>query len=335
MVTLQQVADKAGVSLSTASRVVNGYKNVNEDTRRKVFQAIQDLNFVIYESKHFAQRKVIATVIPKKIGNNMDLYNITYKVLSGITRKCNEAKICNMLILTEENDFDFSEVYSENIGAFIFVSSGPFEENTVIPLLQNLNVPIVVVNREMENKNISFVDVDDKEACKSAVDYLIGTGHKKIAYVNRTVEVKSSNEKLEGYKEALLQHNIQIDDSLVHLCEEDADRAAEMAVNQFVAKENMPDAIMTDSDILAIAIISQLKKKGISVPEDISVIGIGDMESTALFTPSLTTVRFFAEKMGEEATDIVIRLTKDKERSSIHSYMKYELVKRESVKERK
>lgn len=334
MVTLQQVADKAGVSLSTASRVVNGYKNVNEDTRRKVFQAIQDLNFVIYESKHFAQRKVIATVIPKKIGNNMDLYNITYKVLSGITRRCNEEKICNMLILTDENNFDFSEVYSENIGAFIFVSSGHFEENTVIPLLQKLNVPVVVVNRIMDCKNISFVDVDDKEACKSAVEYLINTGHKKIAYVNCT-SISISNEKLEGYKSALTDSNIEINENLVYLCEDDVKTAAETAVNQFISRKCIPDAIMTESDILAIAVISQLQKNGISVPDDISVIGIGDMEGAAYFVPSLTTVRFFSEKMGEEATDIAIKLLKDKERNAICSYMKYELVKRESVKERK
>ena len=148
MVTLQQVADKAGVSLSTASRVVNGYKNVNEDTRRKVFQAIQDLNFVIYESKHFAQRKVIATVIPKKIGSNMDLYNITYKVLSGITRKCNEEKICNMLILTDENNFDFSEVYSENIELPILNSGkiSVLEINLIVNALKNDGFINTVIN---------------------------------------------------------------------------------------------------------------------------------------------------------------------------------------------
>ena len=110
VVTLREVADKAGVSLSTASRVVNGYKNVNEETRKKVLDAIQNLNYVIYEAKRQAKSGIIATVIPKCIGNNMNTYNITYRVLCGITQRCNDEKIRNMLILIDENDFDFSTV---------------------------------------------------------------------------------------------------------------------------------------------------------------------------------------------------------------------------------
>lgn len=333
VVTLREVADKAGVSLSTASRVVNGYKNVNEETRKKVLDAIQNLNYVIYEAKRQAKSGIIATVIPKCIGNNMNTYNITYRVLCGITQRCNDEKIRNMLILIDENDFDFSTVYSENISAFIFVSSSNFEENTIIPLLCQGNVPVITVNRKPDFENISYVDVDDKAACYEAVKYLINSGHKKIGFVHGETETQNTNEKFEGYKLALKEANIPLDNSFVFSAEQKSAETGFLAANYFTKNKILPTAVIACSDMIARDLITGFEKCGLSVPDDISVMGFGDMEGTAYLSPSLTTVRIFSEEMGIEAADIAIKLINDKKRTSICSCMGYEIIKRESVKE--
>lgn len=334
MVTLRDVAKAAGVSLSTASRVVNGYKNVNDDTRKKVLRAISDLNYIIYESDNLSEH-IIATVIPKSIGYNMDMYNITYRAICGITKRCNREKIKNMLILADESDLDFSSAFSESISAFIFVSSGRFEENTIIPLLIERNVPIITLNRRLDYKNISFVDIDDKSASFDAVKYLIDSGHEKIGFVSGSYGSQSTEERLDGYRSALQSENIDCDDAYIYLCNDDSETAGCSAAAYFEKSKNMPSAFMVSSDITARAMIREFNSLGISVPDDVSVMGFGDMENMAYHSPSLTTVRIFPEDMGEEAADIAVKLINDKKKTAICSYMGYELCIRESVSDKR
>ena len=314
MATLRDVAKAAKVSLSTASRVINGYKNVNEETRKRVLAVVRDLNYQYVYREHSRKNITIAVLLSKNIGFNLSQHPTVNSITIGIAQQCSEEKIMNTVLLIDMAHLDTESFFSRKMDAYIFVGTSQQEEDAMIPLLRRHKLPFVVVNRWLEDRHISYVNVDDYSTIRELTLQMIDRGFLKLGFVNGLKEMRNSVQRLDGFVSACRERRLPLHDEWIFHGEYDEAhgyKTAEMIASQ----EERPNLILTSSDIIAIGLIKGLISHGIRVPEDISVIGFGDVPMAAYFQPPLTTVRIPTVELGVEALKAALRLI---ENPSIH-----------------
>lgn len=332
MATLRDVARLAGVSLATASRVVNGYKNVRESTRQQVLKVMRDLNYS-YEYRDHARKNItIGVLVSKDTGNNLFQHPTVHSVIMGVIQCCNDKKIMNtMLLIDVENPQCGKQLINKPLNAYILIGTSKKEEDLLIPLLQGLRVPFVVVNRWFEYRHISYVNVDDYNTIREATLRMIDQGHRTLAFANGRKGMRNSIERLEGFRTACKQKDIAINDEWIFHGNYDEENGYQVA--ETIAKlTERPTLIMTSSDIIAIGIIKGLKIHGIKVPDEVSVVGFGDIPTAVFFQPSLTTIRMPSVELGIEAVEVVMQMINKPIIHHIKFAMDCEFIERESTR---
>jgi LacI family transcriptional regulator/LacI family repressor for deo operon, udp, cdd, tsx, nupC, and nupG len=166
------------------------------------------------------------------------------------------------------------------------------------------NIPIVFYDRICTGVNASRVVVDDYMGAYNAVTYLIETGCKRIAYYGGPVQLEISKNRYNGYKDALLKHGLQIDETIISVCDNRAD--AELITPKLMALETPPDGYFAVNDDTAIGILYTVKHAGLRVPEDVCICGFTNGQRAVACDPMLTTVEQRGKRVGEEAAEILI-----------------------------
>ena len=165
-------------------------------------------------------------------------------------------------------------------------------------------VPLVFYDRICTGVNASRVVVDDYMGAFNAVSHLIETGCKHIAFYGSPMTMEISKNRFNGYKDALLKHGLQYDESITRVCDNRAD--AEAVTPEILKMENRPDAFFAINDDTAIGILYTAKRMGFRIPDDISICGFTNGYRAVACDPMLTTVEQRGEKVGEEAANILI-----------------------------
>ncbi len=313
MVTIKDVAKKAGVSPSTVSRALSGNGPVKESTRKKVLDAVKLLdyrpNFLAQGLKE-GKTKTIGLIIP----------NIRNPIYPAVARGVEDAAKkfgYTVVLCNTDEDVDTEKEYIQKLqkrwvdGIIIAPASN---ENDHIVKLQNENFPIVVIVR-----NVDFlanaVIIDNYRAAYDAVSYLIRTGHRRIAIVKGNQQLALYRERFRGYKQALLDAGIQVDEELI--TGDDSDSVqwtldGYNAINCLFAQKIEFDAVFATTDLRAIGAIRAIKDHGYKVPEDISVIGFDNLEFSSLIDPPLSTVSQPLYNIGMRAVNKLIPLIDNK-----------------------
>ncbi|MEE3416835.1 MAG: substrate-binding domain-containing protein, partial [Prevotella sp.] len=170
--------------------------------------------------------------------------------------------------------------------------------------LINSGVPLVFFDRICTGVDCSRVVVDDYMGAFTAVTHLIDTGCKRIAYYGSSMTMEIAKNRYNGYKDALLQHGLKLDESLIHICDNRA--SAEAITPGLLSKENRPDAFFAINDDTAIGILYTAKRMGFRIPDDISICGFTNGNRAKACDPMLTTVEQRGTLVGEEAANILI-----------------------------
>ena len=204
-VSIEDVARLAGVSITTVSRVINKFPTVKEKNRRAVLEVIKQLNF---QPSVFAQRlatgksNVVALVIPRYEGIFYSFYAL--ELIRGIGTLCEELKLDLLLHLTDAR----SSFNLKGTGGIIFAdiigNRHQLEEAFAS------GIPCVVINNYVEDLEVSCIAIDNRNGAVQAVDYLISLGHKKIAHITGDLVTQAAAQRFEGYKHALIKHNIKL-----------------------------------------------------------------------------------------------------------------------------
>jgi LacI family transcriptional regulator len=320
------------VSKSAVSIVLNNKPGVSEKTRERILEAVKKYN---YQPSHLAQSLVAKTT--KSIGliiSEIDNPFFT-KVMKGVYDTCSQLGY-SLLIGSSELS---PQKEKESIANFIskridgIIISPLVGEGVDYQYLSNLlkeNIPFVVL-RNIDNYQINLVDIDNFEAAYGAVSYLIKSGHKEIAYFSGPEHSKHSIERMNGYKQALLDNNINLSKQFIVKAGsylQDGYNAAK----QFV-KHNMhlPSAIFSYNDLVAIGVINALTENGIEVPERISVMGFDNIEFSAYIKKPLTTIHQPVYEIGKVATELLMeQLLNPAEFLNKKIVLKTELIERES-----
>ena len=292
---IQEVADLAGVSITTVSRVINKISSVSEANRKRVEEAVRRLKFVPSPAAQALARGVtrntISLVIPRYEGIFYSFYAL--ELIRGIGTLCDVLKLDLLLHLTDGRDALGCKVVSGIIFADIIGNRQQLE------WALSESIPTVVINNFVEDLKVSCIAVDNLKGSKDAVNYLISLGHKKIAHIAGDTITQSAALRLEGYKEALVENKIK--ENPEYIIKTDYSRGeARQAAEKLLLLKDPPTAIFIASDSMALEVIAVIMEKGRKVPEDISIVGFDDNPSSLYGAVAITTVRQPLIKMAEE-----------------------------------
>jgi len=305
LVTIKDVAKRAGVSTSTVSRALSGNIPVSEETKKKVMKAVKELNYqpnVLAKGLKLGRSKTLGLLIP----NVRDL--VFPAAIRGIEDTANKYGYTVVLCNTDE-DIEREKIYINSlrrrlIDGFIISTARPGHKHLLE--LNNEGFPMVFLIRRIKG-NFDAVTADNFQGAYDATKYLLSRGLKNIAFVNGSLDILLYRERFKGYKKALEEANIPLNnDIVIHNVYGWEDGYKAMAT--LLEQKLKVDAVFATSDPKAIGVIRAIKDYGLSVPDDISVMGFDDLDMVALLDPPLTTVSQPFYDMGVEACERLIRL---------------------------
>jgi LacI family transcriptional regulator len=327
---LEDIAQLAGVSRSTVSRVVNNQPNVNQATRKKVLQIIEEQNFrpnVVARALVTRQTRTLSLVIPQHVTAVFgDPYFST--LLQGIVHEANLWDYAVMLWMG--NSFEKEQSFCQRVldnGFFdgVLITSA-VDGDALIPRLIEAQFPFVLIGTPSDN-DLNHVDVENVRASKGIVTHLINLGRKRIGTVTGPMDMIASRHRLLGYRQALEAAGLPYDESLV--IEGNFDRQSGYAGGRHLLRQNV-DAIFSADDVAARGVFKALDEAGKRIPEDISVVGFDDLPFAHEMTPPLTTVRQPIAQVGGSAIRMLINVIENPSSEPSREILSTELVVRKS-----
>lgn len=327
--TIFDVADLSGVSISTVSRVINSPEKVSLATRKKVSDAIDQLGFIPK-----AEARARALRLKGRIGVITPFFTAPSFVqrLRGVAFALSKENF-DLVIYTVDSDNRLQSYLSlipitGNLDGLIIMSL-PMDDGDVNRLLE-YNLPTVLI--EYPHPLLNCVVIDDLQGGKMATEYLIKKGHRKIAFLGDTdlpeYSIHPVSQRLQGFRQALKEANIQISDGFVRLTSYDEEMARHVAKELFELPER-PSAIFAATDLQALGVIKAARQSGIKIPDDIAVIGFDDIDMAEF--EDLTTVRQHLDESGRLAVEILLSHINDHTRPVQHSQLPLTVVERLTV----
>ena len=309
-ITIKEVAEKAGVSQMTVSRVLNKQKLVKESTRERVEAAIAALNY-----RPNLMARGLAGGKSKLIG--LAYYNPSPSYLSALLvsalKHCRD--LGHHLVIEDlsdiEDDLDTSSIVKRlsTIRLDGLILTPPLSGNSaLLKLIHELGIPTVLLGNTNPGASQSSVVFDDMAAAYTMTEHLIRRSHRRIGFIRGPLEHPSSRQRQEGYEKALADHGIAPDKSLIY--EGDYTFRSGMASgDQLLDNAEPPTAIFASNDDMAAGVIAAAQRRSLQIPAQLSVVGFDDTAIAAAIWPRLTTVRQPIAEMAEASVDIISDIT--------------------------
>lgn len=328
-VTLQQVAEHAGVSRATASLIVRDSPNISEATRKKVLESMRELGYV-YDRVAANLRSQRSSTIGLII---TDIANTFFsELLIGVHQALEEEGYTVILGTTFDSDAKqdrlLSTMLEHRVGGVILCPVSGTSKET-IDRLNQLDIPIVLAVRELPGANSDYVSIDYKVGTQMAVNHLIQKGHQRIAFLGGYAESSTWKERAQGYYNALHQAGLEVDESLI-IDSLPTREGGMAAARQILCHPNPPTAIFCFSDLVAFGVMQELRNANVIPGQDIAIVGFDDVPEAEIFTPSLTTVSSFARLIGNHAADLLHQRIINFDREQQRVILQPELVVRNS-----
>lgn len=305
---MKDIARELHVSVATVSRALKDSPRISKEQRDRIQTYAREHNFypnVIGEALRLSKimpMKIIGVIIPEFI------HYYFASILTGIEEEASARGYRIMVAQSDERyerEVQICDSFYKNKVCGIIVSQA--KDTTKYDHFQKLinsGVPLVFFDRICTGVDCSRVVVDDYMGAFTAVTHLIDTGCKRIAYYGSSMTMEIAKNRYNGYKDALLQHGLKLDESLIHICDNRA--SAEAITPDLLSKENRPDAFFAINDDTAIGILYTAKRMGFRIPDDISICGFTNGNRAKACDPMLTTVEQRGTLVGEEAANILI-----------------------------
>lgn len=289
MATIRDVAVKAGVSTTTVSHVLNQSRFVSAESTRRVRRAMAELRYqpnALARSLRQSQTRTLGVIVPDSAnpffaevirGIEAVAYGKGYTVLFGSSEDNAEKEAAYLRI--------FMEKQVDGLAMFTLGQNTKY-----LKQLLEQRLPIVIMDREFKGVAASYVISDDLKGGFQATEHLIQLGHQRIACISGDAPTGTGAVRMHGYKQALVRHGIRYDRELV-IPADFKPEGGYAAAQQLLNNPRRPTAIFTCNDLMAIGAIGAIHDMGLTVPEDISIVGFDDIELAAYTFPPLTTVR--------------------------------------------
>lgn len=331
-ITIKDIAQEAGVSTATVSKVLNKKDHhISTATVDRIMKIVKDHNYIpngLASSMVTKKTKTLGLLIP-------DITNPFFpEIARGVEDKANEESYSVIYCNTDDDlikeEKCLSMLIEKMVDAIIIV---PSAVRTIdYHCLKNISIPIIFVDRDLDIQDFTAkVLVNNYEGSYKAVTYLINQGYKNIAFITGPSSTKTSQQRLEGYKKALEDHNVGYDHQYV--LEGSFKREwGKKAIDQLIQNKVYFDAVYCGDDMIAIGAMKALKDKGYKIPEDIGIMGYDNIYISEVVEPSLSTVRQPNYDMGAQAVSIALDAIEDKKIHGKVTILETDLMIRKSTK---
>ena len=313
---IDEIAQLAGVSKATVSRVINNSTVVKSETRERVLAVIREHNYIPSETARGLSKgnsDVIGIVFP-------DLENpFFYGLLKGITNTAKKSRYNVLIFYTDENEEDEIDILrvakGRDLAGLIITAVGVNnpETNALLSSYEEAGIPVVVLDREVMNRTFCSIQSENLESSYRAVSELIAQGHTKIALVAGLPHLSPVYERSDGYKKALQDAGIPLrPEYIIHGNSKSA--LAYEGMNRLLDLPDPPTAVFTTNNMATLGVLSCLTERHLTLGKDISLIGFDDIPNLKPIQYGLSVVDRSEEEMGERAMNaMILRLQGKKE----------------------
>ena len=330
-VSIKDIAKLSGVSAATVSRTLSNPSLVSDATRKKVMKAVNDTG---YKPNRFGaslrtqKSKNVVVVMP----------DITHQVNAGIIRAIeNEATKAGYSVLLgdTQNNVERESYYGDMVtsgqadGILVFTPRIPFTIDKNKALQEQLP-PLVNSCEEIDSEYVHKVVIDNHLGAVKAIQHLLDLGHTKIAAVKGPSMTPSTKARLDGYKQALMEAGVTIEDKFIVTGDYGPDSGF-LAMEKLLRLKDRPSAVFCFSDDMAIGAMNALREYDYHIPNDMSVIGFDDIRYASLMSPKLTTIRQPLEQMGSKCMQVLLALMNGNKDIDKYVLLPTELVVRQST----
>jgi DNA-binding LacI/PurR family transcriptional regulator len=306
-VSIYDIAKKAGVAPSTVSRALEDHPRIGATTKKRIQELAREMDYVpstvaksLATNKTLTIGMVLATISDPFMG----------RVVEGVEQVAIEAGF-NVFISTSQNDRQreiaaIKMLQKRRVDGIIVIASHLFDQYP--RFYGSSKVPIVIINEQKPGETMHFVTVDDVHGAQLAVEHLLALGHRRIGYVGVTNRPKSNQYRLKGYQDALEAAGIASDPALIFISDtiEDHAKGGEASLEPLLAAG--ATAVFCFNDTTAIGLLAACHKRGLSVPDNLSIIGFDDIDMAAYTMPPLTTIRQPRFELGQRAMHMMLAL---------------------------
>jgi LacI family transcriptional regulator len=328
-VTIVEVAEKAGVSLGTVSRVMNNDSHVAPETRERVSTVMREMGYVANRQARGLKgsRTNVIGVLAPDLGTGY-----IGEILHGIDTELGLHQFDLMLFTThrtavKEANYVANMVQGMVDGLLLVLPRNPTDYTGT---LTTRNFPFVLIDHQGTGNPCPAVGATNWQGAYHATEYLIKLGHTRIGFITGSMDLGAAIDRLDGYKSALRVHHIPEDPQLIYqgsFFQPDGYAGG----SALLELDHPPTAIFASNDVMAMGAMDAIRSHGLHIPKDVSILGFDDIPQAAMVRPALTTVRQPLEQMGRLATQMLIDQLKNPEKQIGRIELPTQLIVRDST----
>ena len=327
--TYSEIADVAGVSEATVSRVLNGDERVHPDRVKAVKKAVDKLGYRrnrIAAALASGKSRLIAIVIEDDLSVFSDPF--WSSVSSGVSKVLMENELQTLLMIAQSNEVDGPVAHylesGEVDGAIFF----QMHKDTLVKKLAKQGLPVVIAGSPHKDAGLAYVDTDNYGGGKSATQHLFQAGCKRVAVITGDVGATAGRLRLDGYLSACKLNKYEPPKNYIAHGDYSYESGRDQ-MTKLLAMKSRPDGVFVANDLMAVGAIKAIRDAGFSCPEDIKIVGFDDSVLAQTSRPELTSVRQDIEKLGETVANLIIDVINGEKPQPI--ILPTELVFRESA----
>ncbi len=314
MATIKDVAERAGVSVMTVSRVINNSRYVSQATKERVEKAMEDLGYVPNALAHglITKRTHVLGLI---------VSDITNPFFTTIARGVEDLAIkngFNIILCNTDEDVEKEKKYIElllrkRVDGIILSPADCSRRDSIEQIIKR-NIPLVLIDRCIRGLDVECVYSDSAFGAYELTKYLISLGHKRIGIIVGPKRISTAVERIEGYKRALKEANIPLDNSLIKWGEKYSREDGYSNTLALLKMDNPPTAIFGGNRLITVGVLRAIRELGMRIPEDISVVSFDEVEDISVTNSFLTVVSQNSYAIGMIATERLLKRIKEKNR---------------------
>jgi LacI family transcriptional regulator len=329
-VRMKDIADDLGVSLMTVSKALRNHSDISEKTRNRVLKRMRELNYQpdwIARSMVTGRTYVVGLVLPDL------MHSFFAEVAKGVSRKLHPLGYQVVISDTEEDgDVERRQVdvlVNRKVDGLIIASAQRKGRLELFEMLEANKTPYVLIDRMLAGTDANYVGVKDDELGALATEHLISQGCQRVAHI-RGPAVATGTGRLRGYRRALAKHNLPANPAYV-TSGEYGDNTGYNAMQELLKLDPLPDGVFCYNDPVAAGAIKAILEANLRVPEDIAVIGAGNVHYSDLLRVPLSTVDQSSTTIGETAADLLVQcMDSTRTNGTRHIFIPPRLVVRDS-----
>ncbi|SDW78632.1 LacI family DNA-binding transcriptional regulator [Paenibacillus sp. CF384] len=329
--TIYDVAREAGVSIAAVSQVINGKGKISEERRASIISVMEQLNYkpsLIASALTGKKTYTLGLLIP-------DISNPFFAEIARAVEDQGDVHGYSLVICSTDNKDERVERYlnllQQKSVDGIIIGTG-IDSGELLDKLQKKSIPFALIAREMPGHDLATVVVDDYEGGRMAARHLLDLGHTRMAVLAEHPKVMSSQERIRGFQDEVIEAGLQIPEYMVKMSGHDLVRDGRRGASELLRYADRPTAVFCCNDLLAIGALQAAKEMSVRVPEELSIVGFDNTILATVTDPLLTTVSQPTEQMGQLVVDLVLsKNNAGKPGDSKRIVLKPELVIRQST----